>query len=166
MRVTTAFSYHNTYNMSNNTDVHVAPSEMHEQQSLRALRRFDIGDVISPFSASQILAQPNYLTIQLSENEHIMLQPEWLQYTNHSCNPNAFFNIETMQLECVRPINTGEEITFFYPSTEWSMDQPFICKCNSVHCIGYIRGAKEMAEKDLANYRLSPFILRKLRERA
>jgi len=151
--------------MNTNTDVHVAPSEVLQQQSLRALRHFEIGDVISSFSAKEVLAEPNYLTVQLSETEHIYLEPEWLQYTNHSCNPNAFFNIETMQLECVRPINKGEEITFFYPSTEWIMESPFICKCNSSQCIGYIRGAKEMSEADLAHYRLSPYILRKLRER-
>ena len=43
-----------------------------------------------------------------------------------------------------RGLKAGEELTFFYPSTEWDMDQGFDCFCGSKVCLGYIGGAKHM----------------------
>ena len=39
-------------------------------------------------------------------------------------------------------IKANEVLTFFYPSTEWDMRQPFDCLCKSSKCLGRIRGAK------------------------
>jgi hypothetical protein len=43
-----------------------------------------------------------------------------------------------------RGLKVGEELTFFYPSTEWNMDQGFSCFCGTDSCLGYIGGAKNM----------------------
>jgi hypothetical protein len=123
-----------------------------------ALKSYYPGDVISFFSAAAILKQPTYLTVQVGEDEHIHLNPEYLQYINHSCQPNVLFNTNTMQLECVAPIKVGDELCFFYPATEWSMAQPFECLCGTPNCIKQIQGAKYLSKALLANYKHTSFI--------
>lgn len=123
-----------------------------------AIQNFIIGEVITHFEAAAILNHPTYLTVQTGEKEHIHLKPEYLQYINHSCNPNVLFNTDTMQLECLQNIKAGDELCFFYPATEWSMAQPFDCLCGSANCIGKIQGAKYASIEVLKNYKLTSFI--------
>ena len=52
-------------------------------------------------------------------------------YRNHSCSPNTHVNIDKFHVEAVVDIPIGTELTFFYPSTEWDMSQPFKCWCGS-----------------------------------
>lgn len=65
---------------------------------------------------------------QVGEDKHIELSPAWLEHVNHSCEPNAIFNTTTFNFEALRDIEVGDELCFFYPSTEWAMDSPFQCK--------------------------------------
>jgi hypothetical protein len=143
-------------------DVHLQQESNHKL--LIATKSFQRGDVISKFESSEIHAEPSRYTVQVNEYEHIILQPEFLQYINHSCNPNAFFNTSTMELEALRNIEPGDEFTFFYPSTEWFMAEPFACHCGEVNCIGVIKGAKELAKDLLKHYRLTAFIESKVNE--
>ena len=124
------------------------------------------GDVISDFSASQILSKPTYLTIQVDTDKHIILKPEKLQDINHSCYPNVFFDTDAMQLIALRSIQKGDELTFFYPSTEWDMAQPFTCHCGSKDCLKEIKGALYISEEILSKYRLTRFIQKQLRNRS
>src|SRR5476649_1232497 len=122
------------------------------QNSLHATISFRPGEVISDFSAGTIVDHPTYLTVQVDTDKHITLQPEFLQYANHSCHPNAFFDTTLMQFICLRPIQEGEEITFFYPSTEWSMVQPFYCYCGYEKCLQDIRGAAHIHPDTIKQY--------------
>ena len=122
-------------------------------------------DVIADFSASQTLSKPTYLTIQVDHDKHILLKPEKLQDINHSCDPNVFFDTDAMQLVALRSIRKGEELTFFYPSTEWEMAQPFNCHCGSPGCLKEIKGAAHISEDILNQYKLSSFIEKKLKQR-
>jgi SET domain len=128
------------------------------QQCLHALQAFKQGDIIIAFFAKEILKNPTYLTVQVNNEEHITLAPELLQYTNHSCNPNVFFNTSTFELEALKNIAVDEELTFFYPSTEWVMDQPFFCNCKNDNCLKQIQGASFLEERVLQQYRLNNFI--------
>lgn len=123
-----------------------------------SLQDFSPGDVLSPFNGAAILKEPTYLTVQVGEDEHIHLSPEFLQYINHSCQPNILFNTDTMQLECLRDIKAGDELCFFYPATEWDMAQPFECLCGSGNCIKQVQGAKYLTKDVLNNYKLTAFI--------
>ena len=69
------------------------------------------------FRAKEILTEPNYLTVQLKEQQHILLTPEFLQYINHRCDPNVSFNITKRVLRCLSQIEVEEEKTFFYTRT-------------------------------------------------
>ncbi len=118
--------------------------------------------VFSTFGAKKILNQPNYLTVQINQERHIMLDPEWLQYMNHSCDPNVFFDTTKQVVTVLKPIDVGEEITFFYPSTEWSMHRAFDCLCQSDNCLESIQGAAHLPLELITNYQLSDYIQQKL----
>ena len=124
------------------------------------------GEVVAPFSARQTLDRPTYLTVQTAPDKHILLAPEHLQYINHSCDPNVFFDTVAMEIRALRPIAPGDEITFFYPSTEWSMDRAFECHCGSAECLGQVAGADRLDPVALARHRFNRHILDRLGERA
>ncbi len=136
------------------------------QNALFSLLAFLPGDEIASFSAGTIAPEPTYLTVQVGEAKHITLQPEFLQYINHSCDPNVFFDTTTMNLVALKPIQPGEELTFFYPSTEWEMTQSFLCYCGCTNCIGEIKGAAFLTPDTVKQYRLSDFIQQQLAKRA
>jgi hypothetical protein len=128
------------------------------QNALFAVCAFKAGEIISNFSAGTISSVPTYLTVQIGVEKHITLQPSFLQYINHSCNPNVFFNTTTLQLIALKDLNVGDEIVFFYPSTEWEMTQPFNCYCDSQHCIGTIAGASLLSDTIISKYTFTDFI--------
>lgn len=125
---------------------------------LVSTKAFQPGDIITNFSAAATHRQPSRYTVQVGEDQHIILAPEFLQYINHSCHPNAFFNTTTMELTALQPIAPGDEFTFFYPSTEWDMAEPFQCLCGTTQCIGVIKGARSIDVTVLNRYTLTDFI--------
>ena len=129
-----------------------------DQKFLKSTKRFNKGDVLSSFSESIHGKYITYLTVQISEKEHLSVRPESLKYINHSCNPNAFFDVDSMNLIAIKDIQIGEELTFFYPSTEWEMIQPFDCFCKAEKCLGRIEGASKISTETLKKHRLSSFI--------
>jgi hypothetical protein len=135
------------------------------QKSLHATVSISAGDAIIDFEAASVLDHPTYLTIQIAVDKHITLLPEFLQYTNHSCEPNVFFNTDSMELVCVKNIEPGDEITFFYPSTEWEMAQPFVCSCGTDKCLQLINGAFNLTVETLSRYKLTDFIKQQVRQK-
>src|ERR1700733_7177699 len=128
------------------------------QKSLHATRAIKAGEVVAKFHAGSVHHDPTYLTVQTGINRHITLQPEFLQYINHSCEPNVFFDTTSMQLICLKELNLGDELTYFYPSTEWEMVQPFVCNCGSKDCLQLINGASHLSMSTLKKYRITDFI--------
>ncbi len=151
--------------VSNNGFAEVWKNQQSGQQSLHATVSFNAGDVICSFHAGTISNKVTYLTVQVDEDKHITLQPEFLQYINHSCSPTVFFDTTLMQLVCLSEVNPGDEFTFFYPSTEWEMVQPFACYCGSSNCLSVIQGASHIKDEVLDQYRLTDFIKRKIKNR-
>lgn len=135
------------------------------QQSLHSLQSFNPGDEIADFSPGELHSKPSYLTVQTGINRHIILKPQFLQYINHSCDPNVFFDTSTFKLVCLKPIQAGEEMRFFYPSTEWDMAQPFVCNCGSSQCLQLINGASHLSLETLSKYRFSNFITEQLKQK-
>lgn len=74
---------------------------------------------------------------------------------NHSCAPTAEVRLypgAPSQWEVTvgpRGLKAGDDITFFYPSTEWDMAQGFQCGCGAGACLGQIRGAKYLSLQQL-----------------
>ena len=145
--------------ISNHEIVEVRQRFIDGQHGIYACSSWNPEEVITNFLAATYSAEPTYLTIQTGESLHITLDPEFLQYTNHSCDPNVFFDTAKMDLLALKRIYPGDELTFFYPSTEWMMHQPFDCFCKSHQCLGRIRGARYV-KKNLRNrFRFTAFIL-------
>ena len=57
-------------------------------------------------------------------------------------------------------VAAGEELTFFYPSTEWEMASPFICLCGAPNCIHVVAGARFLPLSTLEQH----FLNRHIRE--
>ncbi|HRG24409.1 MAG TPA: SET domain-containing protein-lysine N-methyltransferase, partial [Chitinophagaceae bacterium] len=107
-----------------------------------------------------------YLTVQIAEGKHITLQPEFLQYINHSCEPNVFFDTTMMHLVALKDIPAGTEFVFFYPSSEWEMTQSFHCYCGKPACLGEIRGAAHLSQEAISQHRFTDFIQSRLAKKA
>ncbi|KAL2855963.1 D-isomer specific 2-hydroxyacid dehydrogenase [Aspergillus pseudoustus] len=108
-----------------------------------------------------------YTSVQTGPDSHIELNSD-LVFCNHSCTPSLNFDMHKMEVRVVdeRPLTAGDALTFFYPSSEWEMDQAFQCTCGSGQkCKGLIEGAKGMSRKDLEGYWLNPHIEELLCER-
>ncbi len=128
------------------------------QRCLRTTVALPAGAVIASFANSQRTGDPSYLTIQLDRDVHLVLTPEALECVNHSCEPNVSFDLEQFALVALQPIKAGDELTYAYPSTEWTMTRPFICACASTRCLGVIDGASTYTADQLSRFALTPFV--------
>ncbi|KAL2886239.1 galactose-proton symport [Ceratocystis lukuohia] len=110
-------------------------------------------------------SEPTYATVQFSKDRHLNLNSDLL-YINHSCDPSLIFNTSTFEI-LVGPkgLKPGDELTFFYPSTEWHMAQAFDCFCQATNCRGRIAGAKDMTAEQLSGLYLNGHIHALLEER-
>ena len=147
-------------NVTENLALFYNPANGHH--SLRALTQLPLNSVLHTFGAREYVARPTYLSVQVADDRHIHLAPEFLQYINHSCEPNTFFDTQKGEVVAVRDIAANEEISFFYPSTEWSMTQPFTCFCGTRSCLGQIQGASYLNKQALAKYRFAEHIQQRL----
>ena len=129
-----------------------------KQRSLHSLVKFKKNTVIIKFEAEDVFSKPTYLTVQVGLNKHITLFPNFLQYINHSCNPNVFFDTDRMELIALSEIEPNEEFCFFYPSSELEISQSFACFCLNKDCLKEINGAAQTPREILKKYRLTNFI--------
>ncbi|KAG0322589.1 hypothetical protein BGZ99_003246 [Dissophora globulifera] len=81
------------------------------------------------------LGPKRYTTVQVGENEHIELNSD------------------------------RDNLTFFYPSSEWEMDQPFPCWCGSEQCVKNIQGAKFLSKQTMSRYFITKHIQELLNKR-
>lgn len=68
-----------------------------------------------------------YSSVQISATEHVELNSDLL-YLNHSCDPSTYLDITKRAIVALKDIKQGEELTFFYPSTEWDMGKWVVVK--------------------------------------
>ncbi len=122
------------------------------------------GTLLSRIGAHTSSAQASRYTVQVSEHEHIILDPYWLAFANHSCAPSVVFDTDRREVRLLHDIGPGEPITFFYPSTELDMAEPFACQCGEPTCLGTIAGAVHMPMAELSRYQLSGHVQRALRQ--
>ncbi len=132
------------------------------QKHLRTTCLHRSGSLLYEFWVGEYVPHPTYLSLQIDHHRHIHLEPEFLQYLNHSCDPNVYVDVTHHEIICLRDIEENEEVTFFYPSTEWDMEQAFDCGCRSANCLGEIKGAMHLEEHVLARYKFTPHIMEKL----
>ncbi|KAL6854135.1 hypothetical protein J3F83DRAFT_497068 [Trichoderma novae-zelandiae] len=96
------------------------------------------------FPPCEMADEATYATVQMGRDKHLSLNSDLL-YVNHSCEPSLHFDMGNMRIVAgPKGLQPGDELTFFYPSTEWSMAQPFNCFCGKPTCKKVITGAKDM----------------------
>ncbi len=136
------------------------------RKSLHTLHPFEPGDTLVSFGAQATFSEPTVHSIQVNASQHILVDPEFLRYTNHSCSPNVAFDLGHMVVTAIQPIRPEDEIVYYYPSTERAMVQPFACTCRSEQCLGWVHGAERLPTATLSRYHLAPHILTLLEERS
>lgn len=88
---------------------------------------------------------------------------------NHSCAPSVEVDVESMTVRVARDrdLEIGDDLTFFYPSTEWKFDRPFACLCGSGKgvCVGELNGAASIDSEELNRWFINGHILDLAKER-
>ncbi|GGX62196.1 SET domain-containing protein-lysine N-methyltransferase [Streptomyces hiroshimensis] len=102
-------------------------------------------------------------TIQVERDLHVMGTD--IRYLNHSCDPSTYVDAVAGNVISTRRILPGDELTFFYPSTEWDMSCPFRCGCGAAACVGEVTGAAFLTADVLKGYRINAHIQELLAER-
>ena len=137
-----------------------------------ATRALPAGSRIAKFYG-EVQTTPTMYTLQISEGVHVTCSEGGPTYTNHSCAPNAFFDMSPCTasapfplLTALRDIDEGQEISFHYCHTEWAMAVPFSCLCGAPTCIGNIEGFSKLDihTKQTLRQHLSPFIANKWKQ--
>ena len=118
---------------------------------------FSRGQLIYRIAGYRLTHQPTYQTIQIGPDTHIE-ELGVLAYLNHSCQPNTLVNTIALTVTALRDIAAGEDLTFFYPSTEWEMDRPFVCLCGAPQCVRLVAGAKYLSIDALSRYFINQHI--------
>jgi hypothetical protein len=114
------------------------------------------GEVICAMPSENVVDKPTRFTVQIAKEKHTHVGK--LAALNHSCDPNVVLDTENMLMIARRDIEKGEELSFFYPSTEWEMQAPFICLCGSTNCIHVVAGARFLPLSTLETYYLSKHV--------
>jgi len=125
-------------------------------RSLIAKRAYSKGEVITNISNDNIVKKANRFTVQIGREEHAHVGK--LAALNHSCDPNVILDTENLLMIARRDIAKGEELSYFYPSTEWEMDAPFICLCGASSCIHVVAGARFLPLSTLEHHYLNRHI--------
>lgn len=110
----------------------------------------------------------SYSTTQAARDLHVELNSN-IHFTNHSCDPTLEWHMDKFDIYVRRDrdLKKGDMLCFFYPSTDWTLAQPFDCWCGAPEgvCCGRIEGAEKMSEEVLNRYWLNTYIRELLEER-
>lgn len=109
-------------------------------RSLTTSQAYRRGDIICPIPTESLYDKPNQFTVQIGIDQHVEVKE--LASMNHSCQPSVLMDTTRMLVIAARDLAPEDELTFFYPSTEWEMSSPFICLCGAASCIHVVAGAR------------------------
>ena len=107
---------------------------------------------IAELSWGPLQHEPSRSTIQCGEHVHAEPLPPSSATSTTPATPNVTFDIDAQVVRAVRDIAPGDELTYFYPSTEWQMAEPFVCGCGAAECIGEVTGAADLRPEVLERY--------------
>ena len=126
-------------------------------RGLSTVRGFRQREVLGTLPCTAHHSRPTRHTVQVDESGHIEVGV--LATLNHSCDPNLLLDTTRMLVIAARDIAPGEELTYFYPSTEWDMAEAFACRCGSAGCLEVIRGARYLPAATLGRYFINRHLL-------
>ncbi len=123
---------------------------------LFAERAFADGDPIGALPCTAEHLAPTRFTVQVGRARHVEVGP--FAFLNHACSPSVRIDTDRMLVLAARAIAAGDELTFFYPSTEWEMACPFVCRCGAPNCIGLVAGARFLPASVVKRHPISAHI--------
>lgn len=122
-----------------------------EQRRLIATRDIRKGEVIFSLVGRETRVPTRY-SIQVGPEMHLdsddlatddeRVRERYWMYLNHSCEPSAWVN--GLNIVALHDIARGEGVTFDYNTTEWSMAEPFNCRCGTASCVGTVQGYQHL----------------------
>ncbi|KAK5635236.1 hypothetical protein RRF57_010948 [Xylaria bambusicola] len=125
------------------------------------------GALFARISGVKRVPKPSWSSVQAGRDLHIELNSN-LVYINHSCAPTLEWDMERMEVRVSRhrDLKKGDLLSFFYPSTEFCMAQPFDCWCDAGKdvCLGRISGAASVDPEKLDGYWVNRHIREMLEE--
>jgi hypothetical protein len=106
---------------------------------------FERGDAIFAFTGffSREITQ---FSLQVNDGLHLH-DPYFMGKILHSCDPNAYCDMETRTFIALRPIEPGEFITMDYAQTEDYLFKSFPCSCGAENCRGVVTGRKQRLQE-------------------
>jgi hypothetical protein len=122
-----------------------------EGRGVFARKHFEPGDVVAPYAPAQRrLAIDDPLATAAAESKFTLvsegawvIMPDtsvpggWL--CNHSCSPNAaIYSDGPGRIQCLRPIQPGQEVTIFYGWVTLNEPERDPCRCGANNCRGFI----------------------------
>ena len=125
-------------------------------RTLTTKQAYKKGDTICEMPSENIMDKPNRFTVQIAKDKHTHVGK--LAALNHSCDPNVILDTEHLLMYACKDIEKGDELSFFYPATEWEMDAPFICLCGAANCIHVVAGARFLPLSTLEHHFLNKHI--------
>eukprot|EP00158_Paraphelidium_tribonemae_P007523 Partr_v1_DN28280_c0_g1_i10_m75482 putative Conserved hypothetical protein len=124
------------------------------------------GEVVGSFKETMTITNEiKYSSVQLGKDQHLELNSD-LVFMNHSCDPSVHMDTENFRVVALRDLPVGADLTFFYPTTEWDMAQPFPCWCGAKNCLKKIAGAKYLTLDQVKIYPMNKHILDLMNEAA
>ncbi|KAE8151711.1 hypothetical protein BDV25DRAFT_128593 [Aspergillus avenaceus] len=138
------------------------------QSSARSLISLPAGALFAKITTATPENSDTYSSVAVGKNARIELNSD-LVYCNHSCSPSLVFDMTRFEVRVSddRALAVGDELSFFYPSTEWTMVQPFKCQCGAgSQCIGWIAGASHIPNSVLHRYWLNDHVRQLLDEQS
>mmetsp|Transcript_15203 Transcript_15203/g.18809 ORF Transcript_15203/g.18809 Transcript_15203/m.18809 type:complete len:221 (+) Transcript_15203:471-1133(+) len=108
------------------------------------------GTLINEFVAP-VLTAPTMHTVQLCERVHVA-PTRGAEFISHACtNTNTRIMVDSEnyvgRFFVTRDVEAGEDLSFNYNTTEWDMNSPFACSCESCRATNskHIRGFKHLS---------------------
>lgn len=119
------------------------------------------GALFARITTATYTPHQTYSSVQVGPEVHVELKSDLL-FIDHSCQPSLEFDMARFEVRVVkdRPLCEGDKLSFFYPSTEWKMAQPFDCRCDAPKevCLKRIEGAEGLDDTVLSRYWLNEHI--------
>jgi uncharacterized protein len=104
-------------------------------------------------------------SVQIDENLYLAgaPEPEPADFINHSCDPNCGLSGNVV-LVALRDIAIGEELVYYYATTDGSSYDEFECECGAAICRGKVSGHDWMLPELQLRYRgsFSPYLAKRI----
>lgn len=130
-----------------------------------AMKDISAGTILLAFEQS-FVSQPTTITLRVDENVHQLATDltAFENFINHSCDPTAMIDWDSLTLVAKRDIVTGQQITYDYVTSDWGGEDPFECSCGAYNCRKSINGVQSLSieeQRRIIQF-VSPYIRKKL----